>query len=334
MLFGVNPSSGAGFVQTQRTDGTAAAYDLVINPTGGNLGIGTTTPQYELDLTNGSTANSIQAGFGATILAGNWTGLYFGYAEAGNNNYRKSGLAFERLDSSARGKIHILNDSVADAGSAVLSDSKVTIDQDGNVSIGTTTTSVQKLHVVGLINSSDGASSRSVIGWSSATTWGGAGLQLINVDNSNLILGTNNTGRLLIDTNGNVGIGTTTPGYRLEVNGSFAATTKSFVINHPTKPGMKLRYGSLEGPENGVYVRGRLKDSDTIVLPDYWTGLVDEESITVNLTPIGKHQKLSVSNVAINTVTVKNDNILNSVIDCYYIVYAERKDVDKLVVEF
>jgi len=97
---------------------------------------------------------------------------------------------------------------------------------------------------------------------------------------------------------------------------------------------MKLRYGSLEGPENGVYVRGRLKDSNEIVLPDYWTGLVDEESITVNLTPIGKHQKLSVSNVAIDAITIKNDNILNSAIDCYYIVYAERKDVEKLVVEY
>ena len=139
---------------------------------------------------------------------------------------------------------------------------------------------------------------------------------------------------LLCRDSGNVGVGTASPGYKLEVNGSFAATTKSFVINHPTKPDMKLRYGSLEGPENGVYVRGRLKASNEIVLPDYWTGLVDEESITVNLTPIGKHQKLSVSNVAIDAITIKNDNILNSAIDCYYIVYAERKDVEKLVVEY
>jgi hypothetical protein len=152
--------------------------------------------------------------------------------------------------------------------------------------------------------------------------------------NASIYMATANTERMRIDTTGNVGIGTSTPAYKLEVNGSFAATTKSFVINHPTKEGMKLRYGSLEGPENGIYVRGRLKDSNTIALPDYWTGLVDEESITVNLTPIGKHQKLSVSNVAVDTITIKNDNILNSVIDCYYIVYAERKDVEKLVVEY
>jgi hypothetical protein len=45
---------------------------------------------------------------------------------------------------------------------------------------------------------------------------------------------------------------TTAPSYKLQVNGSFAATTKSFVIDHPTKPNKKLRYASLEGPENGT----------------------------------------------------------------------------------
>ena len=143
----------------------------------------------------------------------------------------------------------------------------------------------------------------------------------------------NGVERMRIDSSGNVGIGTSTPGYTLQVNGSFAATTKSFVIDHPTKSGMKLRYGSLEGPENGVYVRGRLTNSNTIQLPDYWTGLVDEASITVDLTPVGKHQKLFVQDIANNTVTVGNDNMFNDAVNCFYTVWAERKDVDKLVVE-
>ena len=128
---------------------------------------------------------------------------------------------------------------------------------------------------------------------------------------------------------GRVGVGTVTPGYALEVVGSFAATTKSFVIDHPTKTGKKLRYGSLEGPENGVYVRGRLTGTDVIELPDYWTGLVDENSITVNLTAIGSAQDLFVKDIKDNKVYVGS-----SAVDCFYTVYAERKDVDKLVVEF
>lgn len=128
--------------------------------------------------------------------------------------------------------------------------------------------------------------------------------------------------------NGNTGIGTVTPAYKLEVNGSFAATTKSFVIDHPTKSGKKLRYGSLEGPENGVYVRGRLRGTK-IELPDYWTKLVDPDSITVQLTPHGRRQDIWVTKVENNCVYVQG----TTQPDCYYFIQAERVDVEKLQVE-
>jgi len=108
--------------------------------------------------------------------------------------------------------------------------------------------------------------------------------------------------------------------------------TKSFVIDHPTKEGMKLQYSCLEGPENGVYVRGRAS-SQVIELPDYWVGLVDEGSITVNLTPVGSAQSdLFVANIADNKVYLARESDLP--IDCFYTVNATRKDLDNLVVEF
>jgi hypothetical protein len=129
---------------------------------------------------------------------------------------------------------------------------------------------------------------------------------------------------------GNVGIGTSSPSYKLEVAGSFAATTKSFVIDHPTKEGMKLRHGSLEGPEDGVYVRGRLTGETVIELPDYWTGLVHEDSITVQLTAMGGKADLWVESIADNKVTVGCD----TEVDCFYFVQATRKDVDAWDVEY
>ena len=128
-----------------------------------------------------------------------------------------------------------------------------------------------------------------------------------------------------------VGIGVSNPQFELEVNGEISATNKSFVINHPTKSGMKLRYGSLEGPENGVYVRG-VSTSNIIELPDYWLGLVDHNTITVHLTPIGKNNshyfiKCEDNKVYIGTSLFKK-------INCFYSIWAERKDVPKLTVEY
>mgnify|MGYP001300355985 CR=1 FL=1 len=119
-----------------------------------------------------------------------------------------------------------------------------------------------------------------------------------------------------------------TVGGDADISGALTATTKSFLIDHPTKEGMKLQYGSLEGPENGVYVRGTT-DLSTIELPDYWVGLVDENSITVSLTPIGSFQQLYVEDKNSKQITV------GGVWGSYdYVVYAERKDVDKLEVEW
>ena len=62
-------------------------------------------------------------------------------------------------------------------------------------------------------------------------------------------------------------------------DGSLRAWTKAFDIPHPTRPGDRLVHGSLEGPENGVYVRGSLEvepgRKETVRLPDYWQELVD-----------------------------------------------------------
>lgn len=109
--------------------------------------------------------------------------------------------------------------------------------------------------------------------------------------------------------------------------GAFSAVTKSFDIEHPTKEGMRLRYGSLEGPENGVYVRGKSEEK-TIELPDYWTGLVDEDTITVNLTAIGSGT-IFVKEIINNTVKIGG-----TAKEFFFTVFGERKDVDKLLVEY
>jgi len=115
---------------------------------------------------------------------------------------------------------------------------------------------------------------------------------------------------------------------------------KPFDIPHPTKgDGHRLRYACIEGPEVGVYYRGRLKGKNIIELPDYWRDLVHEDSITVQLQPIGKNQNLVIESFNSAYVVIElgsNQDFLTGeiLIDCFYHVYAERKDVNPLITEY
>ena len=112
------------------------------------------------------------------------------------------------------------------------------------------------------------------------------------------------------------------------------ASPKPFDLEHPTKgKGHRLRYACIEGPEVAVYHRGRLKDSNTIELPYYWKDLVHEDSITVQLQPIGKRH------FHLNVVEFDNEKIIvaeadDKPIDCFYHVYGERKDINPLITEY
>ena len=102
-------------------------------------------------------------------------------------------------------------------------------------------------------------------------------------------------------------------------------------IDHPIEKGKSLVYGSLDGPENSVYCRGRLKGGKKVIkLPTEWTELVRPGSITVSITPVGAYQDILVRGVSDNQV--KLDARPGVPIDCYHFVIGERKDIPRLEV--
>ena len=115
---------------------------------------------------------------------------------------------------------------------------------------------------------------------------------------------------------------------------------KGFDIKHPTKEGHRLRYICLEGPEGGVYHRGRITGTNVINLPDYWKDLVDIDSITVQLQPIGRQQNLVIQEIDEDFIVIVEDSTNTdlitdlSTIDCFYHIYGTRKDAEVLIPEY
>ena len=115
---------------------------------------------------------------------------------------------------------------------------------------------------------------------------------------------------------------------------------KGFDIKHPTKEGYRLRYICLEGPEGGVYHRGRITGTNVINLPDYWKDLVDIDSISVQLQPIGRQQNLVIQEIDEDFIVIVEDSTNTdlitdlSTIDCFYHIYGTRKDGEVLIPEY
>jgi hypothetical protein len=107
---------------------------------------------------------------------------------------------------------------------------------------------------------------------------------------------------------------------------------KNFDIPHPTKEGWRLTHTCVEGPEAAVFVRGRVTNRKEIELPTYWKGLVDIQSITVNLTPIGAHQDVIIKRWDDQKVYLQSKGGMP--IDCFYHIMAERIDTEKLIPEY
>jgi len=108
-------------------------------------------------------------------------------------------------------------------------------------------------------------------------------------------------------------------------------TAKPFVVDHPTDEDKFLVHACLEGPEAGVYYRGKatIENSEyvTLVLPAYVDKLA--KNFTVHLTQIYEEATKD-QQIVLKTSEVENNRFTVYGSNCkfFWIVYGERNTIE------
>ena len=220
-----------GIIETFTSGGYS---NTVINPNGGNVGIGTTTPASKLDVAINTSGNNVISTFkNANTTAGNRSAIKV------EQQVNATGSFSAFLGSTIDGKVFLSNDSITA--------NHLIIDTSGNVGLGTTTPT-SRLVIVG---SSAANSTIALANTTSSAFWQ---IQASASANNLLLIG-----------GGNVGIGATAPTGKLEIQRSQVTTQfdrDSFLRLHPsatTNSGgfTNIFFGTSTTNNFGVAVGGR-----------------------------------------------------------------------------
>lgn len=208
---GQYPTTFASWIQSSFTNPTTATYNIVLQPLGGNVGIGTSAPDRKLDVQG---SGSITVRSRSTDTSGITVGILAAEHASGSSLQVRAGVGFTNLISTGAADPLILSTNSAE---------RMRVDTSGNVGIGTSSPG-KKLDLVGQFRASGSAASGYALleyGTSATATnnWhsGSEGDGTFRWYNGNFGAGTE---RMRITSAGNVGIGTSAPGFKLDVNGT------------------------------------------------------------------------------------------------------------------
>ena len=236
-------TSGRGVIQQGRVDGTATSYDLLLQPSGGNVAIGTTSAGERLSIQPGA---DVSAEIGRAHIGNVGYNGYAGFSHVDKNSAGNYALLHE-----ASGQTYLNASAAQNIRFRINNTDKMILTSGGNFGVGTTSPG-EKLTVkgtdqyiaveqttypwggtntLGLKMGTNGVSG--LLDWrrwtGSGTDHGTAVIAQVNSDGGyGLDFRVNNqstntpatTSRMFLSSSGEVGIGTTSPTRSLHVAGT------------------------------------------------------------------------------------------------------------------
>jgi hypothetical protein len=225
-------------------DWTGAAWlPIAIAPNGGNVGIGTSSPAYKLDVVTAGTSGArvTTAEYGQFVLTDGTRSMYL-------QNY----VGLGSIGTSSNNAL----------GFAINSVEKMRLDTSGNLGIGTTSPTSYANFIYQTIQGTNGAgiNLRNTAGTALSEIYqNSTGLVVSSVSNLPMLFNTNNTERFRIGSAGQLGIGGATYGTAGQVltsGGASAAPTWASVTASAGGSDTQIQYnssGSLAGSANFTY---------------------------------------------------------------------------------
>jgi hypothetical protein len=250
MYLGVDGASGNGWIQAMREDASATAYNLILQPSGGNVGIGTDDPVGTLSVRNTTAGENVLRAEG---VAGS---LFIDHAGAGNNLYDAANHKFRSFAGVER----------------------MRIDSSGNLLLGN---GVGNPYLAFLSAGGNGGNERArIFGYADGGTYGG-GLEIQTRDSANIF-----QNRMTIDSSGNVGIGVApATGVRLNIAGGVIRNIDTY--NNTTANASNLVVtsgGTFERSTSSLKYKTDVRDYDKglnevmQLQPKYYKGINDGDT--------------------------------------------------------
>ena len=214
--------------------GTQAANNLMRIQGNGNVGIGTTSPGGLLHVSSGTSGDAVVIIESDTDNDNENDNPQLQFKQDGGNTIAKIGLSGDAgtiFTNSLANTAYFGNDEAASVQLYTNATARLTIESGGDVGIGTTNPGY-KLDVNGSVNTAFGATNGYRINTNRVLSQVSGGVEIgvldyktiypnISFNNDNTFkVQQNGSTRIIVNSSGNVGIGTTSPRTKLEIGGS------------------------------------------------------------------------------------------------------------------